>query len=216
MIITPYGIDERRNIKPFKNCETNILNYELNSLETIIKSMKANSSEYNNVGRIFCKLKDIRNTVKRCSEEQTLDEVELFEIKYFSILAAELKNIIDKLHLDIEEFNLDSLDKIICILNPQATKIPTFYVYDDYSNTLKSIREKKRKKEKEIFAAETDVRLSELKQKRLDLVIEEEEEELRVRRKLILQISKEIEFINHNIKAIGRLCLLYTSDAADE
>jgi len=208
MIITPYGIEERKNIKPFKNSETNKLNYELNSLETIIKSMRANTYEYNNAGRIFCKLKDIRNTIKRCSEDQTLDEIELFEIKYFSILATELKNIIDKLHLGIEEFNLNSLDKILCLLNPQETRMPTFYVYDDYSNTLKSIREKKRKKEKEIFAAETDVKLSKLKQQRLDLVIEEEEEELRIRRELTLQISKEIEFINHNIKTIGRLDFL--------
>jgi DNA mismatch repair protein MutS2 len=101
-ITTTYGLEERKNIKPFKASETNELTHELNNLENIITSMRSHIDEYNQIGRIFCKLKDIRNSIKRCSEAEILDEVELYEIKYFSILVAELKNILDKLHLDID------------------------------------------------------------------------------------------------------------------
>ena len=207
-ITTSYGLEERKNIKPFKASEINKLIHELNSLEKIIESIKAHNEEFNQIGRIFCKLKDIRNSIKRCSEAETLDEVELYEIKYFSMLVSELKNVLDKLHLDIEEIRLNSLEEIISLLDPQETQISTFYVYDEYSKTLKCIREKKKQKEKEIFTAKTEEKVSELKEQRLDLVIEEEEEELRIRKELTLRISKETELISNNIRAIGKLDFL--------
>ena len=207
-ITTTYGLEERKNIKPFKASEISKLTHELNSIESIIKSMTTNTSEYNQIGRIFCKLKDIRNSIKRCSKSEILDEVELYEIKYFSILVTELKNVLDKLHLDIEEVHLNSLDKVISILDPQGKNMTTFYVYDEYSETLKNIREKKKQKEKDIFGEIAEEKVSKLKEQRLDLVIQEEEEELRIRKDLTLQILKETEFINKNIKAIGRLDFL--------
>lgn len=207
-ITTSYGMDERKKIKPFKASEINKLTHELNSLEKIIESMRIHIEEYNQIGRIFCKLKDIRNSIKRCNEAETLDEVELYEIKYFSTLVSELKDATDKLHLDIEDVHIKSLEKIISLLDPQGIGISTFYVYDEYSKVLRDIREKKRQKEKEIFSAKTEEKVSELKQQRLDLVIQEEEEELRIRKDLTLQISKETERIDQNIKAIGRLDFL--------
>ena len=207
-ITTSYGLEERKSIRPFKTSEINELKHELSSLENIIKSMNSHVEEYKGIGRIFCKLKDIRNSVKRCSEVQTLDEVELYEIKYFSMLVNQLKYFINILHLNIEEVQLNSLEEVISILDPKGSKIPTFYVYDEYSNTLKCTREKKKQKEKEIFSTKVQEKISELMQERLDLVIEEEEEELRIRKELTLQISKEVELINQNIKAIGRLDFL--------
>jgi DNA mismatch repair protein MutS2 len=207
-ITTTYGLEERKNIKPFKASQINKLTKELDNLENIIKSMKANTCQYSQIGRIFCKLKDVRNYIKRCSETEILDEVELYEIKYFSMLVTELKNILDKLHLDIEEVHLESQEGIISLLDPQGMRIPTFYVYDEYSKILKCAREKKRQKEKEIFSESAEEKISELKQQRLDLVIEEEEEELRIRRELSLQISKEAHIITKNIKAIGKLDFL--------
>jgi len=207
-IITSYGLEERKNIVPFKATEIDKLTHELDSLESIIISMNSHVEEYNEIGRIFCKLKDIRNSIKRCSESKTLDEVELYEIKYFSILVTQLKNVLDKLQLNKEDVHLNSLDEIIYILDPQGTRISTFYVYDEYSKALKYTREKKKQKEKELFTAKTEESINELKQQRLDLVIEEETEELRIRKKLTLQISKQTEAINQNIQAIGRLDFL--------
>jgi len=207
-ITTSYGQEERKNILPYKASEIDKLNHELNSLECIINSMNSHVDEYNTIGRVFCKIKDIRNSIKRCSENKTLDEVELYEIKYFSMLAAQLKDVLDGLHLSIEELQLNSLQGIVYTLDPQGLGIPTFYVYDEYSTTLKYIREKKKQKEKEIFAAKTDEEISQLRQQRLDLVIEEEAEELSIRKELTLDISKEVKAITQNIKAIGRLDFL--------
>ena len=122
--------------------------------------MNSHSGEYNAVGRIFCKLKDIRNSIKRCSGGKTLDEIELYEIKYFSMLVTQLKNVPDKLHLNIDEVHLHSFDGIIYTLNPKGVGISTFYVYDEYSKNLKYIRNMKKQKEKEIFNAKTDGEIS--------------------------------------------------------
>lgn len=207
-ITTPYGLQERKNIVIFKDSEIDKLNHELNSLETIIKSINSHIEEYNSIGRIFCKLKDIRNSIKRCSEGEILDEVELYEIKYFSILVMQLKDVLDELNLNIEEFNLNSLHGIIYTLDPGDSGITTFYVYDEYSETLKKIREKKKQKESEIFTAKTEEERSKLMQQRLDLVIEEETVELSIRKELTIDISKETESLNQDIKAIGRLDFL--------
>jgi len=115
---------------------------------------------------------------------------------------------LDKLYLNKEEVRINSLDEIISLLDPQKNGISTFYVYDEYSKTLKNTRQKKKQMEKEIFAAKTDEESSNLRKKRLDLVIEEEEEELRIRKELTLEISKRTELINQNIKAIGKLDFL--------
>jgi len=208
IITTSYGLEERKNIVPFKASEIDKLNHELNSLESIINSMNSHVDEYNAIGRIFCKLKDIRNSIKRCSNAETLDEVELYEIKYFSMLVTQLKDVLEGLHLNIDELHLKSLHGIIYTLDPKGTGIPTFYVYDEYSKSLKDIREKKKQKEKQIFTAKTDEEISQLKQQRLDLVIEEEAVELRVRKELTLDIFKETKALTQNIKAIGRLDFL--------
>lgn len=208
IITTSYGLDERKNIVPFKASEIDKLNHELNSLECIINSMNSHVVEYNAIGRIFCKLKDIRNSIKRCSEGKTLDEVELYEIKYFSMLVVQLKDVLDELHLNIDDLHLKSLHGIIYTLDPKSTGIPTFYVYDEYSEKLKDVRKKKKQKEREIFTAKTDEEISRLKQQRLNLVIEEEAEELRIRKELSEDISKGAKDVNQNIKAIGRLDFL--------
>jgi len=207
-IATFYGLEEKRNIRAFKTSEKNKLTHELNCLENIIKSMKTNTYEYNEIRRILCKFKDVRNSVARCSNNGILDEVELYEIKYFSILVTHLKEVLDKLQLRIAEVYLNSLDEIIYLLDPQRTGLSTFYVYDEYCEILKYTRDKKRKKEKEINTSKTEDKRSQLMEQRLDLVIEEEEEELKVRKELTLKISKKTDIINQNIKAIGRLDFL--------
>ena len=42
-ITTPYGLEERKNIMPFKASEINKLTHELNSIENIIKSMNSHT-----------------------------------------------------------------------------------------------------------------------------------------------------------------------------
>lgn len=207
-VTTAFGLDEKKHIKPYKLSEIHKLKNELDYLERIIDSINLNTEEYKKIGRIFCKIKDIKNSLNRCVEGEILDEVELFEIKYFSSIVIDLKEILDRLNLDIEEIMLFSQNDVLELLNPPGKNISTFYIYDEYSEKLKAIRNSKKKKENKIFEEKDENLISELKKERLDLVIEEENEEKIIRKELSSKLLDTVDIMLKNIRAIGKLDFL--------
>jgi hypothetical protein len=81
---TPYGLDEKKSIKPFLDKEK--LEGELRGLKAVVDSMKIGIIPYDGIDRVLSKVKDIRGSLSRCREFEVLDDVELFEIKCFCIL----------------------------------------------------------------------------------------------------------------------------------
>lgn len=207
-ITTFYGLEEKKLLKPYKVKEREALEEELGNIEKLIEAIKTYPSDFKDIGRILCKLKDIKNTIKRCREKETLDEVELYEVKYFSIISEELRSILEFINLNIKKIKLHSLKEVIKILDPQDKSMSTFYIYEDYSDNLRDIREIKKQKEKEIFGSKDDDEIAKLKQQRLDLVILEEEEELKIRRELTEKLCFFAKGIEENLKVIGILDLL--------
>ncbi|GAA0117045.1 lysine 5,6-aminomutase reactivase ATPase KamC [Clostridium senegalense] len=203
--ITFYGLEEKKKLKPYKKDERANLIVELDDLDKLIKAINNNKDKFSEVQRLLRKVKDIKNSIKRMLKEETLDEVELYEIKYFSMIIEELKIIIEDLNLQIESINFISLKEVIKILDPEDKNIPTFYIYDDYSNDLKEVRRKKSNIEKKIFSTDDEDTICTLKEERLKLVIEEENEELRIRQALTKSLKEFGENILYNIKCIGIL-----------
>lgn len=203
--ITFYGKEEKRKIKPFKKNEKNLLVRELDNLENVIELMKEHKDSFSNIERLLRKVKDIRNSVKRAMDGETLDEVELYEIKYFSMIIEELKEVVDELNLSIEGIEFEYLTDVLNILDPEKKRISTFYVYDNYSEKLKEIRIKKGEIEKRICCSNDEDEIEKLKAQRLEFVIQEEEEELRIRKELTAKIVKYGEKILNDISCIGKL-----------
>ncbi|MGL4731141.1 MAG: MutS-related protein [Clostridium sp.] len=203
--ITFYGSEEKKSVKPYKKDEQAKLITELDDLDKFINAINLNKKKFSEIQRALRKIKDIRNSIKRMLKEETLDEVELYEIKYFSIIIEDLKIVVDSLNLQIEAINFKSLNEVIKILDPENKNLSTFYVYDGYSEYLKDIREKKSKIEKKIFIEEDDEKVTKLKDERLQFVIEEENEELRIRKELTKTLKKFGQDILYNIKCIGNL-----------
>lgn len=206
--MTPYGAEEKKDIKPFKIAHKDKLLKELDDTEKVIEGIKGKKQLYSEVERIFCKLKDIKSSIKRCKHNEVLDDIELYEIKYFSLLNEELLEVFDSLDLQIENIRLNSLEEAILLLDPEGKKIPTFYIYDQYSERLKEIREEKTKLEHAILKEEDEDTITMLKQQRLDVVILEEEEELKVRRDLSEKLSDYIHYFEQNMESIGKLDFL--------
>lgn len=207
-VITAYGILEKKEIRPFKISEKAELIKEFDDIEKLVGSIKENKDEYKKIERILMKFKDIINSIKRCRNNEILDEVELFEIKIFSLLVSELEEVLEKLQLKIEEVHLNSMEDLISLLDPEGKRMSTFYIYDNYSETLKNIRIKKREKENEIFKESDEEKFKLLKEQRLNIVIEEEEEEIKIRKDLSKKIYTHTKKIEENIKCIGRLDFL--------
>ena len=85
-------------------------------------------------------VKDIRGTANRITESQALDDIELFELKSFSLLVMEIRQLLLAARIDVVV--LPDLEPVVNILDPEKMRIPHFYVYDAYSEELAALRAK--------------------------------------------------------------------------
>ena len=85
-------------------------------------------------------VKDIRGTANRITEAQALDDIELFELKAFSLLVMDIRQLLIAARIDV--VSLPDLEPVVNTLDPERMRIPHFYVYDAYSEELAALRVK--------------------------------------------------------------------------
>lgn len=174
----------------------------------MISSLHKNKVVYENIQYEFCKVKNIKNTIIRLENKNVLDELELFEIKNFAINVNKIMKYYLQLNINVDYINFKSLDNIVKLLDPDDLKLTTFQIYGAYSKRLLRIRQNKLNVEKEIFSS-TDIEIIEkLKKKRLEIVIQEDQEVLKIRKALTEELYNYLIDIKENIKNIGKLDLL--------
>lgn len=113
---------------------------ELDNVETMRLVLQDNRRK-DLVTKINVKLmqvKDIRGTATRVEESHILDDIELFELKNFSLLAGELRSLLEQAQITI--IHIPDLEPVVNILDPERMRIPHFYVYDAYSQELAKLR----------------------------------------------------------------------------
>ena len=91
--------------------------------------------------KLMC-LKDIHTTLNRLEDGAVLDDIELFEVKYQAIVSGEVLELLRE--QKINAVGLPVLCKVVEILDPDKLNIPSFYVYDSYSEELKQVRKQMR------------------------------------------------------------------------
>lgn len=149
-VLTPYGLMFKSRMKPYTRDQEKLLENQLNILESHIPFIRDNQlrRRFNN---ILAHIKDLRQSTKRAMDGFTLTDVELFEIKSFLILTRELVELVDNERMPIfPETRIDLLPGLERTLDPEDTKISTFYIYDAYSEELRALREQKREKDREL------------------------------------------------------------------
>lgn len=100
-----------------------------------------NSAINDMVGRfrqVLSQLHDIRATIQSLADAVVLDDIGLFEIKYFCLLSEEARHLLDK--AGFEGSGLADLRPVISILDPDGQSLPQFYIYPAYSTELASLR----------------------------------------------------------------------------
>ncbi len=85
-------------------------------------------------------LRDIRNSLKRISEEAIADDIELFEIKSLSMINEKVRELLSP--LSIQSITLPDLSDLCTLLDPEGAGINSFYIYDSYNEELRKLREK--------------------------------------------------------------------------
>lgn len=214
-VVTPFGIEEKKNIKPFRKKEKSSLIKELDNVETIKEKMQTEKGTFRELAMVFCKVKDIRNTMKRCTAGEVLDEVELYEVKYFAMISCEIEKLYSELKFNMDAVDFMDLSKAVELLDPEGKGLSTFYIYEGYSEKLKKIRDEKRNLEDKILRSESSGDIAAMKDERLKLVIQEEEEEYIIRRNLSDKLKSFMPSFQHNTAAIGRLDMLIAKAAMD-
>ncbi len=202
-IHTPYGLEIKNNVKPYNKEDSDLLIKELDDLDKLTEIVKTQSNLIHDLEFCLRKYKDIRNIIMQIQNEKILDEVELFEIKNFSLTTEELIDLYKKIDFQVDKIYLRSPKPLLNFLDPKNQRISTFHVCESYSKELAYIREKKRNIE-ENFAKEEDEQVKELlKNERNSVVIEEKEEELRVRKELTEKLRENIFILEDNVISVG-------------
>ncbi|GAA0100325.1 endonuclease MutS2 [Paraclostridium bifermentans] len=174
----------------------------------MINSFKKNKAVYENIQYEFCKVKNIKNTIVRLENKNILDEIELFEIKNFAINVNKIMEYYSKLNLNVDYINFKSLGKVVKLLDPDNFKLTTFRIYEAYSKQLLLIRQNKLNVEKEIFSSTDIENIEKLKKKRLEIVIQEDKEVLKIRKALTEELYNYLIDVKENTTNIGKLDLL--------
>lgn len=199
---------EKSKIKIYRKENKLKLVKELSYVEDMVNSFKKNKDLHKDIQYEFCKVKNIKNTIARLENKDILDEIELFEIKNFAINVNKIMEYYSKLNLNVDYINFKSLGKVVKLLDPDNLKLTTFQIYEAYSKQLLLIRQNKLNVEKEIFNS-TDIEIIEkLKKKRLEIVIQEDKEVLKIRKNLTEELYNYLIDIKENITNIGKLDLL--------
>lgn len=88
------------------------------------------------VKNILSQFRDIRGTFNTLANNQILNEIDLFEIKYFAYY-------VTKLH-SIKRVEIEPLDDIFNILDPNGSGVVNFYIYDIYDSELAELRKQEK------------------------------------------------------------------------
>lgn len=82
-------------------------------------------------------LKDLHTTLQHLDAGQTLDDIELFEVKHLAMLTTEVRKAMTNIGLAQD---LPDTEEAVSILDPDGMRVATFYVYDSYSPLLRDLR----------------------------------------------------------------------------
>lgn len=106
-----------------------------------------------NIGTKLEQLRDIHATIRQVGEEVVLDDLGLFELKCFALLEEEVRMLTEEWKC----ITLPVLTPVVELLDPEANRMPHFYIYDAYSAELTAVRsDLKMKKKKGAEDAEID------------------------------------------------------------
>lgn len=127
-------LSQRFHTRPFE------LQMELDILEiaTEFVSNADNAKALVLTQRRLSQLNDIHQTIHNLRSAQTLDDIELYEIKNFCMISDSICHTLAESNFDILPFH--DLHNIVEILDPEHNGIQSFYIYSAYDEKLAELR----------------------------------------------------------------------------
>lgn len=94
----------------------------------------------NSIVQNLMQLHDIQGTLNNLGGRTVLDDIELFEIKRFALIANEISK--QLITLKYSGITLPSLNSVVELLDPEGNRTAHFFIYSAYSEKLASLRKK--------------------------------------------------------------------------
>ena len=120
----------------------NEIEKELNKTAVVVSFLSdtANKTTAGAIMQVLHQAQDIEGTLRNLQAGMVLDDIELFEIKKFALLVAELIEMPEVASL----VELAEVEETIEVLDPEHKRIPRFFIYDEYDVRLAPLRKKLR------------------------------------------------------------------------
>lgn len=153
-IMTPFGKKRMKELVPFMPGGEERLNGEFRKLEEMLELAEESPRTVDLLGETFMDIKDISFTIER-SGGGALSAVELFEVKSLLLKMKRIIGLLEETGRRLsEEFILTDTEELLDALDPRKDRMYTFYIYDDFSETLAAFRKRKRELEINIRKAQ--------------------------------------------------------------
>lgn len=201
--VTSVGTDLKQNARPYTRIREKELRKELNNTDVFLNFIVKKKDIDAEISFCMCRFKDLRATFKKIKDNRIMDEIELFEIKSFSKLCADIKREYDIANIEIDEIQFKDVSRVFRILDPDSLNIDTFFIYDSYSLQLKELRQKRSVLESRISKAENAEEQNLLLNERLQLVSLENDIEFDIKSDLTKKIKNYADDLIHNADTIG-------------
>lgn len=118
------------------------LDKEFNLLSGMVE--RINNSNYlgaiNSIVQGLMQLHDIQGTLNNLCGRAVLDDIELFEIKRFALIADEISKQLKI--LDYSGIHIPALHDVVELLDPEGNRTAHFFIYSAYSEKLAQLRKK--------------------------------------------------------------------------
>ncbi|MCL2246590.1 MAG: hypothetical protein FWC10_05695 [Lentimicrobiaceae bacterium] len=164
----------------------------MNEIEQVLVWQNTASDFLPKIKLILSSAQDIWLTLSRLKNNDSLDDIELFEIKKSALIMHNLSKLLISTSFTL--FTLHDINEVIAILDPEKTLMPHFYIYSSYSKELMALRSKSE-------------RASSPEEKE-DLLWQISKLENKIRQNLVKKLLSFATILEENLQFIARLDLL--------
>ena len=208
-VLEAEAIDSGKKARPEGPvCDLPEMQGELERIRSALEQGEGCQKALDKLLLVFMTVKNVRPTAKKCREAH-LNEIELFELKRFLLKCDEMLPLFNQIQpvLQLEGISLKDTSGALDLLDPEHNRVASFYIFDGYSQTLRTLRKEKRELEEQIRRLPDGAEKEELQARRSRIAADEEHEEMRIRGELSEGLRPYIDDMLHNMEAIADIDL---------
>ena len=149
---TDYGRLALAEVSPLQSYELPQLEEAWEEIGIFMKAQEEHPDRLKEIRQLLHGIKNIRKFFRAAAEDAVLSDVEFFEIKKQAFSMERLRTYLQRHRkINLPAVQLEDVQWLIQLLDPEGTRIETFYLYDAYDEALKNLRKAKQLLEDEMM-----------------------------------------------------------------